>query len=250
MDPELVKALSYAQKLLDTAIDAVGAADKHVELNQRWARDPKIVGLAILCRSITNFRAALLLVQQEHPHVLEANALVRLLYENLLWVAALKERGFEFVREMLDDEAFNRKALVELTLELNRTRGGDVSGPAASKLRNLMKDQSQRFPKPKKLNARKTAAVGGVEMVYQEYVRLSLDAVHCSVTALGYHLSSEHTPGKSELVVSVVPRAPPGGALSTVLHACRALITTALALMNSSAPRPLARRSRRSRLSS
>ena len=225
MDPELERALSYAQKVLDAAIDVVGAA--RVELNESWARDPKIVGLTILCRSITNFRAAALLVQQEHPHVLEANAIVRMLYENLLWVAALKERGSEFVREMLDDEAFNRKALVELTLELNRTQGGDVSGPAALELRNLMTDQAQRFPKPEKLNARKTAAMGGVEMAYQEYVRLSLDAVHCSVTALGYHQSSEHTPGKSELVLSVVPRAPPGGAMSTVLHACRALIPTA-----------------------
>jgi hypothetical protein len=170
-----------------------------------------------------------LLVQAEHPHVLEANALVRLLYENLLWMAALKERGSDFVQEMLDDEAFNRKALAELTLQLNRTQGGDISGPAALKLRNLLRDQSQRFPKPKKLNARQTAAVGGVEMAYQEYLRLSLDAVHCSVTALGYHLSSEHTPGKSELVLSVVPNVPPGGALSTVLHACRALIAAARA---------------------
>jgi hypothetical protein len=85
-----------------------------------------------------------------------------------------------------------------------------------------MRDQSQHFPKPKKLNARETAAVGGVEMAYHAYVRLSLDAVHCSVTALGYHLSSEPTPE-----LSVVPSAPPGDALSTVLHSCRALITTA-----------------------
>src|SRR5262249_17246415 len=83
MDPELAKDLRYAQKVLDAAIDVVGAA--RIELNENWARDPKIVGLTILCRSITNFRAAALLVQQEHPHVLEANALVRLLYENLLW---------------------------------------------------------------------------------------------------------------------------------------------------------------------
>src|SRR5438045_550622 len=131
MDRELVKAIEYAQKLVDAAIDVVGAAPEHLEVNQNWAQDPRIIGLTILCRSITNFRAALLLLQQEYPHVLEANALVRLLYENLLWAAALKERGSEFVDEMLDDEAFNRKALGELTLELNRTQGGDVSGPAA-----------------------------------------------------------------------------------------------------------------------
>jgi len=44
-----------------------------------------------------------------------------------------------------------------------------------------------------------TAAEGGVEMAYFEYARLSLDAVHCSVTALGYHLSSERTQAKTEL---------------------------------------------------
>ncbi len=82
MDPELVRAVNYAQKLLDAAIDVVGAAPECVELNQNWARDPKIVALTILCRSISNFRASVRLVQQEQP--LEARALVRLMYENLL----------------------------------------------------------------------------------------------------------------------------------------------------------------------
>jgi hypothetical protein len=102
--------------------------------------------------------------------VLEANALVRLLYENLLWVAALKERGFEFVQDMREDEAFNRKALGELTLKMASTQGGDVTGPDALKLRGLIKDLAQEFPKPKKLNAAKTAADGAVEMAYCEYV--------------------------------------------------------------------------------
>jgi hypothetical protein len=91
MDPELVRAINYAQKLLDAAIDVVGAAPECVELNQNWARDPKIAGLTILCRSISNFRASVRLVQQEQP--LEARALVRLMYKNLLWLGALRERG-------------------------------------------------------------------------------------------------------------------------------------------------------------
>ena len=82
-------------------------------------------------------------------------------------------------------------------------------------------------PNPKKLNARETAVDGAVELAYCEYIRLSLDAVHCSVTALGHHLSGEHTPGKSELELSVVPRTTPDEELSTVLHACRALIAAA-----------------------
>lgn len=107
---EFVRAINYAQKLLDAAIDVVGAAAEHVELNQHdWARDPKVVGLTILCRSISNFRAALLLVQDEHQK-LEARVLVRLLYENHLWLAALRERGPEFVQDMLKDNSIGRRS--------------------------------------------------------------------------------------------------------------------------------------------
>lgn len=90
MDPELVRTINYSQKLLDAATDVVGAAPECVEPNQNWARDPKIVGLT-MCRSISNFRAAVLLVQ--HEQALEAKALVRLLYENLLWLAACENVG-------------------------------------------------------------------------------------------------------------------------------------------------------------
>jgi hypothetical protein len=60
MDAESTKAIQYAEKLMSAAIDVVGAAK--IELNQDWARDPKIVGLTILCRSVSNFSAAMLLV--------------------------------------------------------------------------------------------------------------------------------------------------------------------------------------------
>jgi hypothetical protein len=229
LDPELVKAINYAQKLLDAAIDVVATAPEHVELKldqNDWAQDPKVVGLTILCRSISNFRAALLLVQQEQK--LEARALVRLLYENFLWLAALRERGPEFVQDMREDEAFHRKALGQLTLKIHSTQGVDITGPDALKLRGLIKDLGRRFLQPKKLDARKTANEGGVEMAYFEYVRLSLDAVHCSVMALGYHLWSERMQEKTERVLSVVPRTAPAEVLSTVLHACRALIKTAV----------------------
>ena len=88
MEIQIAKALQFAQKLSDTAIDLVGAS--HIELTTKWARDPKIVALSILCRTICNFRGALLLVQQES--VVEARALLRLIYENFLWIGALRER--------------------------------------------------------------------------------------------------------------------------------------------------------------
>ncbi len=41
MDLELVRAINYAQKLLDATIDVVGAAPECIELNQNWARDDR-----------------------------------------------------------------------------------------------------------------------------------------------------------------------------------------------------------------
>jgi hypothetical protein len=223
-DIELTKAIEHAEKLLSAAIDVVGAAK--VDLDQTWARNPKVVALTILCRSISNFRASVRLVQQEQ--VLEARALVRLMYENLLWLAALRERGAAFVQGMIEDEAFNRKALAERTLRVTAKHGADTTAPGAMKLRSIIKELSQQFPKTKKLEAGKTAAEGVVETTYVEYGRLSLDAVHCSVTALGRHVSSEQIDGTIELVLSVVPRTPPREVLSTVLHACRALMGAAV----------------------
>jgi len=70
---ELLKAFDFAERLLGVAIDVVGAA--HISVNDKWARDPKVVGLALLSRSISNFRAAMILVREHH--VMEAGVLAR-----------------------------------------------------------------------------------------------------------------------------------------------------------------------------
>src|SRR5690349_20763206 len=131
-DTELEKAIAHGDNLLSTAIDVVGNAYLHITLDQTRARNPKVIAVTILCRSITNFRASLLLVQQQQ--VLEARVLVRLMYENLLWLAALRERGAAFVEDMRQDEAFNRNALAEMTLRISATHGADVDAPGALQL--------------------------------------------------------------------------------------------------------------------
>ena len=65
-------------------------------------------------------------------------------------------------------------------------------------------------------------------MIYFEYRKFSLDAVHCSVTALGRHLSAEHGDGRSELTLSVIPNTPPEEVLNTILHANHALLCAAV----------------------
>ena len=224
MDAESTKAIEYSEKLMSAAIAVVGAAK--VEVTQDWARDPKIVALTILCRSISNFRAAMLLVQNRHT--MEARALGRGLYENLLWIGALRERGPDFVKDMLNDEAFNHRSLGELTLKLSSKHSGDVNSSDSLKLRSLITEIGERFPAPKRIEASKTAAKGAVGLEYVEYARLSLDGVHCSVTALGRHLSREQIASNhTGRVVSVEARTSDAEILCAILHPCRALLGVA-----------------------
>ena len=93
----------------------------------------------------------------------------------------------------------------------------------------IIKDIGNRFPESKKLNASKTAAEGPVETAYIEYARLSLDGVHCSVTALGRHLNRERiAENHTEVAVSVEAKTSDSEMLSTILHSCRALMGVAV----------------------
>ena len=130
--------------------------------------------------------------------------------------------------EMLADEAFNRKALGQLTLHMGAKHGGDKTGTDALKLRSLVSEIGKQFPSMKKLNAKKTARAGPAELAYVEYARLFLDAVHCSITALGRHLSKKSSPEKTELVLSVVPQTPSVEVIATIAHACNGLIGVAI----------------------
>jgi Family of unknown function (DUF5677) len=225
MDTESAKALAYSEQLMNAAIEVVGAAK--LELTTDLTRDPKIIGLTILCRSISNFRAAMLLVQQ--GHVMEARALCRCLYENLLWIGALRERGLDFVKDMLSDEAFNRQSLGELTLKLSKKHGADLNSADSLTLRSIVKNIGKAFPEKKKLNTSRTASQGAVELTYVEYAGLSLDGVHCSVTALGRHIDRHKiAENHTEFVVNVEPRASDAETFSTILRSCRALMGAAI----------------------
>jgi hypothetical protein len=223
-DPKLSDAIEYAQRLLDVSIAVV--AGVRIEPNQQGARDPRVIALTLLCRSISNFRAAVRLLQQEQK--VEARVLVRLLYENLLWLGSLRERGANFVQEMIAEEQHNQKALAQLTLELTGKHGLDVTSADALQLREIVK-RLDKVSKGKKLRVAKIASEGVVESAYIEYQRFSLDSSHCSVTALGRHLSREKlSPKMDQLTVSVVPNSSPKEVLDTIFHACNALIGVAV----------------------
>src|ERR1700675_2385961 len=63
--------------------------------SEAGTKDPKVVALTLLARTMGNFQAAVLLL--DNGHVVEARAMGRCCYENLFWIAALAKKGEEFV---------------------------------------------------------------------------------------------------------------------------------------------------------
>ena len=68
MTPQEDAAFAFGQELLDFAIEFVAAVPSP-SITSESPRDPRLIGLTLLCRSITNFRGAL---RADHliPHLI------------------------------------------------------------------------------------------------------------------------------------------------------------------------------------
>jgi hypothetical protein len=103
-------AFALAEGVLKLANDLIDAVIPDVIVV--GARSPKSLGLALLCRSVSNFTRALIMARENQA--MECLTLVRSCFENVLLVAGLCERGAEFVKEMRSDNAANLKTFGKL----------------------------------------------------------------------------------------------------------------------------------------
>jgi hypothetical protein len=108
-----VPGLDLAQSLYAKGVDVFNDCD--VQLTEVGQRDPKVIALTILGRTLSEMRAVTLLV--DNDQVVEARTLVRGMYENLFWAAALTKKGAEFVKEMALDDITARKAQADGLLQ-------------------------------------------------------------------------------------------------------------------------------------
>jgi hypothetical protein len=225
MTPAEDVAFAFGQEMLDFAIDLVKAASVP-SVTSESRRDPVLIGLSLLCRSITNFRGALVLARDNQP--VESRALVRLIFENFFFVAALCERGADFVKRMRSDEAANRKTLGELSLKRLTVEHKD--GEHAQSVRTQIRGLLDEFPKPRKFGSVSSVAAETVaDHAYLSYAVLSMDA-HPSISTLRRHLQWELEGDTRYLTLSVVPRFNEKERLRTVDEACNALLGVCVAV--------------------
>jgi hypothetical protein len=219
-------AIAFGQELLDFASEFVAAVPSP-SITSESPRDPRLISLTLLCRSITNFRGALVLARDDQP--VESRALVRLIFENFFFLAALCDHGTSFVKQMRSDEAANRKMLGELSLKglSEVAKDGEHAQIIRTQIRNLLTE----FPNPKKFGS--VSAVAGATVArhaYLSYAVLSMDAGHPSITALRRHLQWELEGDTRYLTLNVVPRFTTKERLNTVDEACSALFGVCVAV--------------------
>jgi len=86
-------------------------------------------------------------------------------------VVPYENGGWSSYREMLKDDAENRKAVSEFALKGSSHYGGDADDHNAQRLREHLRDLAARFPKTKKLRADKISEHGGLETAYVAYAQ-------------------------------------------------------------------------------
>jgi hypothetical protein len=205
-------AFAFAEEVRGLAVGIVDAAIAEVVFEGE--RDPKVYGLALLCRSISNFQGALAMARLDYA--VESRTLVRLCFENLFRVHQLRQHGAEFVNAMRSDESANRVSLGETTLK----HPGVADSPQGRTVRGLIKRERVEFPKPSKLKVSDTAK-GEIEKIYLAYAMLSHDVAHASVTALKRHYRQGE---KGLRIVEVVPPFKLRERLATLDMACDAVL--------------------------
>lgn len=182
-----------AWKELIERLRAKGAAisqDCAVPLTDAGPREPGVVALTLLNRTLSTVEAATLLLDKEM--VVEARTLVRTLYENLFCVADLAKRGAAFVEDLKFDDLHNRKARAGGLLEFAKAQ--TEKADFVEELEAFRADLQAWPEKTYALRFEQAAQRGNVLPGYVVYRELSTDAAHPSATSLSRHITLNDDP--------------------------------------------------------
>src|SRR5215813_10545481 len=102
----------FCDELKQVAVEISEAAN--IQLSPHGLADPKLIALAILCRTRSNFGGAVILVRA--GQVVEARVLARCCCENMFLVAGLVTEGERFVKLMQDDEVESKTGRARVAL--------------------------------------------------------------------------------------------------------------------------------------
>ena len=173
----------FSARLLNLCEQILHTSD--IPPDQKGFADPRILALALLCRTHGNFRGVILTAKE--GLIVEERTLARPCYENMFLVAGLVEKGDAFVAAMYDHEARSVRSRAEFLLDDLDTLN-PLAMDVVKQLRSRIQELKKRRPKARLLNPKETVAESVVKPGYLFYSQLSADAAHPSVAALRRHM--------------------------------------------------------------
>jgi hypothetical protein len=209
------KWLQHARHLADLALEIIGQCDS-LDV-AKGTKDPKVIGLALLSRSLGHFKTIFHLL--ETGSLIEARTLTRCIFENLFVIGGLAEGGDDFVQKMVDDAAKSRRSRGEWVLGWLDEQ--ETPSPYDNNLRATMDKLRALYPKPRAINYGEITKDGHLKHAYLWYKQLSSDAAHPSLEALARHITRE---SDGSLLIAIEIVASEKDNLDTMEWACQALM--------------------------
>jgi hypothetical protein len=152
--------------------------------------------------------------------IVEARALVRCCYENLIFIGALKHKNEEFVDALLKDDAASKRNRANFLLK--RSKGKGLVLGFEEHLAPFIKRLEEPHPHAKLINAKTTAEETVLSDAYVYYAEMSADGAHATWAALDRYI--ERDTNGSTCTITYKPQASQGEIEETLVFACNALI--------------------------
>jgi hypothetical protein len=211
--PYVRKLLPLCEEFGQVALQIAGQAD--VRVTEHKLLEPKLLALALLSRTLGNFKGAVRLVEQ--GLLVEARVLTRCCFENQLVVGGLHAQGIEFAQQIKADDVAGRKARLKFVAN-NEAIFQDLS----QETRNEMAKSQQWLAASKGsyLKFKEASESGPFKEIYLAYSQYSGDAAHPTFTALMRHFTVED----KTLTFDVVPPRNDHQLDETLHLACMSLI--------------------------
>ncbi|MCW2282595.1 hypothetical protein M2323_000356 [Rhodoblastus acidophilus] len=173
--------LQFSEKLLENGSDIFENAIANYETPPN---DSKRYALTLLARTINNFQAGILLVNNDF--VVEARTMVRCCYENFFWIASLSKMGNSFIDKMNLDDAAHRITHAKSLIEWSKSKN---NYDFEEQLNKIISSLTTKYGKTSTIKNYDAASDGDIGETYIIYRQLCGDSAHHSATSLSRHVS-------------------------------------------------------------
>jgi Family of unknown function (DUF5677) len=177
------KLYPLCERLVQTALEIAGQCK--LTVTEQGLAHPKLLALALLCRTLTNFKGVVILTRERL--VVEARVLTRCCYENMFMVGGLSAEGDAFAERMKADDRAGRSNRLKFQFEtesLFETLSAETQTAVTAAYNALTNRQTRKF-----LNPKEASGIGQFKEAYVAYAQYSGSAAHPTLTALARHWS-------------------------------------------------------------